>query len=133
MLNILGLELTKLIEVGGEISPLDLAYAHSAKEPGTEEVRDEATSYLEQILPVMLRFMADEYDDTASTIFSLLQVILTAVSVEISLTPRLINYFLVQTRTKVVHRTPERNPPLVPKQSVTSHFGQVEMGREVGS
>jgi exportin-T len=28
----------------------------------------------------MLRFMADDYDDTASTIFPLLQVILTSVS-----------------------------------------------------
>ncbi|KAF9444820.1 ARM repeat-containing protein [Macrolepiota fuliginosa MF-IS2] len=61
MLNVLGLELTKLIE-----------------EPGTEEVCSEATSYLEQVLPVMLRFMADEYDDTASTIFPLLQVVLAS-------------------------------------------------------
>ncbi|KXN89108.1 Exportin-T [Leucoagaricus sp. SymC.cos] len=76
MLNVLGLELTKLMEVGIFQQSLDLAYAHSAKEPGSEEVRSEATSYLEQVLPVMLRFMADEYDDTASTIFPLLQVIL---------------------------------------------------------
>ncbi|XP_006459374.1 hypothetical protein AGABI2DRAFT_201553 [Agaricus bisporus var. bisporus H97] len=57
MLNALGLELMKLIE-----------------EPGTEEIRNEATSYLEQILPVMLRFMEDDYDDTASTVFPMLQV-----------------------------------------------------------
>jgi len=35
---------------------------------------------LTQILPVMLRFMADEYDDTCSTIFPLLSNILSGVS-----------------------------------------------------
>lgn len=35
---------------------------------------------LTQILPVMLRFMADEYDDTCATTFPLLQSILGSVS-----------------------------------------------------
>jgi len=59
---------------------VDLVYTHPAKEPGTEDIRTEATLYLEQVLPVMLRFMADDYDDTASTIFPFLQVVLTKVS-----------------------------------------------------
>ncbi|KIY72334.1 ARM repeat-containing protein [Cylindrobasidium torrendii FP15055 ss-10] len=59
MFNIFGLELTKLDD-----SP-------------DEQVRAEATQYLTQSLPVLVRFMADEYDDTCSTVFPLLQVILT--------------------------------------------------------
>ena len=35
---------------------------------------------LNQILPVLLRFMADRYDDTCSTVFPLLQTILSGVS-----------------------------------------------------
>jgi exportin-T len=42
-------------------------------------VRLEATLLLNEIHPVMLRFMADEYDDTSSTIFPLLQTILSSV------------------------------------------------------
>ncbi|KAF9818874.1 hypothetical protein IEO21_02530 [Rhodonia placenta] len=61
LLNILGLELCKLVE----------------ECPGSE-IRSEASELLQQILPVMLRFMADEYDDTCSTVFPLLQTILTS-------------------------------------------------------
>ncbi|TFK72889.1 ARM repeat-containing protein [Pluteus cervinus] len=42
-----------------------------------EAVRSEASTYLAQALPIMLRFMADEYDDTSNTVFPLLQVILS--------------------------------------------------------
>ncbi|KAI0749767.1 ARM repeat-containing protein [Daedaleopsis nitida] len=59
LLNVLGLELCKLTD-----------------ESPDETVRPEAVQMLTQILPVMLRFMADEYDDTCSTIFPLLQTIL---------------------------------------------------------
>ena len=45
-----------------------------------EDIRSEATIYLEQVLPVILRFLADEYDDTSSTVFPFLQGILTSVS-----------------------------------------------------
>lgn len=38
-----------------------------------------ANELLEQVLPVMLRFMADEYDDTSSTVFPLLTNLFTAV------------------------------------------------------
>ncbi|SJL09633.1 probable Exportin-T [Armillaria ostoyae] len=58
LFNVFGLELTKL-----EDCP-------------NGQVRSEATSYLTQALPVLLRFMADEYDDTSSTVFPLLQAIL---------------------------------------------------------
>jgi len=79
MLSVLGLELAKLVDVGLHCI-LILVHAHPAKEPGTEAICTEANSYLEQVLPVMLRFMADDYDDTASTIFPFLQVVLTKVS-----------------------------------------------------
>ncbi|KAI0359842.1 ARM repeat-containing protein [Trametes cingulata] len=59
LLNVLGLELCKLTD-----------------ECPDESIRSEASQLLNQILPVMLRFMADEYDDTCSTIFPLLQTIL---------------------------------------------------------
>jgi exportin-T len=60
LLNVLGLELTKLIE---EKSSLD--------------VFSEATRLLDQILPLILRFLSDEYDDTCNTVFPVLQAILT--------------------------------------------------------
>ncbi|TCD61869.1 pre-tRNA nuclear export protein [Steccherinum ochraceum] len=59
LLNVLGQELSKLIE-----------------ESPAQDVRDEASQLRSQILPVMLRFMADEYDDTCSTVFPLLQAVL---------------------------------------------------------
>lgn len=46
-----------------------------------DNVRSEALQLLEQVLPVMLRFMADEYDDTASTVFPFLQTVLASVRV----------------------------------------------------
>ncbi|CCM00091.1 uncharacterized protein FIBRA_02118 [Fibroporia radiculosa] len=61
LLNMLGLELCKLID-----------------ECPIGDVRSEANELLQQVLPVMLRFMADEYDDTCSTIFPLLQAILSS-------------------------------------------------------
>ncbi|KAG6331220.1 hypothetical protein ID866_7869 [Astraeus odoratus] len=59
LLNVLGIEISKLVE--------DCA---------KPEVVAEAKEHLNQILPVMLRFMADEYDDTCCTIFPLLQTVL---------------------------------------------------------
>ncbi|CAK5283785.1 unnamed protein product [Mycena citricolor] len=61
LLNVLGLELSKLLEDG--VQP---------------DVRTEASGLLGQILPIMLQFMADEYDDTCTTIFPLLQSILAS-------------------------------------------------------
>ncbi|KAL6302369.1 ARM repeat-containing protein [Sparassis latifolia] len=61
LLNAFGLELCKL-----------------ADECPNADVRSEASRLLHQILPVMLRFMADAYDDTCSTIFTLLQTILSS-------------------------------------------------------
>ncbi|EIW83859.1 ARM repeat-containing protein [Coniophora puteana RWD-64-598 SS2] len=59
LLNALGLELHKLTDDNPK-----------------PEVAAEATQLLSQIHPVLLRFMADEYDDTCSTVFPLLQTIL---------------------------------------------------------
>ncbi|KAG9225031.1 hypothetical protein CCMSSC00406_0001818 [Pleurotus cornucopiae] len=61
LLNIYGLELHKLID-----------------DCSDQAIRTEATQYLNQILPVVLRFMADEYDDTSSTIFTLLHTVLSS-------------------------------------------------------
>ncbi|OAX43155.1 ARM repeat-containing protein [Rhizopogon vinicolor AM-OR11-026] len=62
LLNVLGLELSKLAEAESE----------------KPEVAAEASRLLEQILPVMLRFMSDKYDDTCSTVFPLLQTVLAS-------------------------------------------------------
>ncbi|KAI3604817.1 hypothetical protein WG66_008673 [Moniliophthora roreri] len=59
LLNMLGLELIKL------------------EEAPSEEVRVEASKHLSQILPILLRFLADEYDDTCSTVFPFLQTVLS--------------------------------------------------------
>lgn len=48
-----------------------------------------------QLLPVMLRFLADPYDDTCSTVFPMLQVILSGVSLgTVALSTPMINLFL---------------------------------------
>lgn len=81
LLNVLGQELAKLIDVSGRTTfkcRVPLIRAH--QECSNEEIRTEATNYLLQIQPAMLRFLADDYDDTCSTVFPLLQVILAGVS-----------------------------------------------------
>ncbi|KAG6813913.1 hypothetical protein H0H92_005762 [Tricholoma furcatifolium] len=60
LLNVYGLELAKLTD-----------------DCPNEEIRKEAAKLMSQLLPVMLRFLADTYDDTCSTVFPLLQVILS--------------------------------------------------------
>ncbi|KAF9468102.1 armadillo-type protein [Collybia nuda] len=55
LFNVLGLEMAKL----------------------TDSISAEASTYMTQLLPVMLRFLADPYDDTCSTVFPMLQVILS--------------------------------------------------------
>ena len=81
LLNVLGLELAKLVDVSvshEQVSCLPLIkYVQDCSD---EDIRSEASTYITQIQPVMLRFMADEYDDTCSTVFPLLQNILTTVS-----------------------------------------------------
>jgi hypothetical protein len=44
-----------------------------------DEVRAEGFTLLQQALPIMLRFMEDEYDDTCSTVFPMLQSVLASV------------------------------------------------------
>ncbi|KAH9949908.1 ARM repeat-containing protein [Amylocystis lapponica] len=61
LLNVLGLELCKLVD-----------------ECPNSDVRSDASQLLHQTLPVMLHFMADEYDDTCSTVFPMLQTILAS-------------------------------------------------------
>jgi len=43
-------------------------------------MRAEASGMFEQILPVLLRFLGDGYDDTSSVVFPVLQCILNRVS-----------------------------------------------------
>jgi exportin-T len=86
LLNVLGLELSKLLDVRLILQLwksllADLLFQDTLG----EEVRSEATRLLNQILPVLLRFMADEYDDTCSTVFPLLHTILSSVGVRKSL------------------------------------------------
>ena len=54
-------------------------YFSTKQEALLEDIKQEATQLLNQVLPIMLRFMADEYDDTCSTVFPLLQNILLGV------------------------------------------------------
>ncbi|GLB40453.1 putative ARM repeat-containing protein [Lyophyllum shimeji] len=60
LLNVYGLELAKLTD-----------------DCPNEDIRSEASKHMAQLLPVMLRFLGDPYDDTCSTVFPLLQVILS--------------------------------------------------------
>ncbi|KAG5638768.1 pre-tRNA nuclear export protein [Sphagnurus paluster] len=60
LLNALGLEIAKLTD-----------------DCPAEDIRSEASKLMAQLLPVMLRFLSDAYDDTCSTVFPLLQIILT--------------------------------------------------------
>jgi Exportin-T len=53
--------------------------SHVSKDAPTDEVRSEGSQLLQQTLPVMLRFMEDEYDDTCSTVFPMLQTVLASV------------------------------------------------------
>lgn len=61
LLNVLGLELMKLVD-----------------ECPLEDIRSEASRLLNQTLTAMLHFMADDYDDTCSTIFPMVQTILAS-------------------------------------------------------
>ena len=86
LLNVLGLELIKLADVSHLISKrwysLTLPYSQDAP---ADEVRAESSGLLQQVLPVMLGFMEDEYDDTCSTVFPMLQTILASVCYYVAL------------------------------------------------
>ncbi|KAG6842293.1 pre-tRNA nuclear export protein [Blastosporella zonata] len=60
LLNVLGLEVAKLTD-----------------DCPNDDIRKEASTQMAQLLAVMLRFLADPYDDTCSTVFPLLQIILS--------------------------------------------------------
>lgn len=54
-------------------------------------VRAESSTHLLQIQPVMLRVLADEFDDTCNTVFPLLSTILASVSItESDVAPQLL-------------------------------------------
>ena len=84
LLNVLGQELTKLVDVRAHTTtnycrvPLNVILF--LQDCPNEEIRAEASTYLVQIKPVVLHFLADEYDDTCSTVFPLLHLILNSVS-----------------------------------------------------
>jgi exportin-T len=78
LLNVLGLELCKLSEVcGSRVFSCD--FLTEELQDSQTDLRSEAVRLLEQVLPVMLRFLADDYDDTSSTVFTLLQTVLSNV------------------------------------------------------
>ncbi|KAG6873947.1 pre-tRNA nuclear export protein [Termitomyces sp. Mi166 len=60
LLNVYGLEVAKLTD-----------------DCSNEDIRKEAIKLTAQLLPVLLRFLADTYDDTCSTVFPLLQIFLS--------------------------------------------------------
>ena len=79
LLNVLGLEIMKLIDVCASII-LELVTSHAILQDCPKaDVVAEAKRLQNQILPIMLRFMADDYDDTCSTVFPLLQTVLANV------------------------------------------------------
>ena len=85
LLNVLGQELTKLVDVRAHTTrncrvPLNVMLILFLQDCPSEEIQAEATTYLVQIKPVLLHFLADEYDDTCSTVFPLLHLILSSVS-----------------------------------------------------
>lgn len=81
LLNALGLELIKLVDVSFFMPHRPDLPLIVTQECPDEMVRSEAGRILQDTLFVMLRFMADEYDDTCSTIFPMLQMILASVRV----------------------------------------------------
>jgi exportin-T len=78
LLNVLGLELVKLADVSCSLSHYSII-SSAPKDAPADEVRAEGSGLLQQILPIMLRFMEDEYDDTCSTVFPMLQTVLASV------------------------------------------------------
>ena len=79
LLNVLGLEIMKLIDVCASI-PFEALISHATPQDCPKpEVVTEAKRLHNQVLSVMLRFMADDYDDTCSTVFPLLQTVLANV------------------------------------------------------
>jgi len=83
----------------------------------------------------MLRFMADEYDDTCSTVFPLLQTLLSSVSDGTQcledLTPHLSR--IVQTDSESLRWPPRPRETLFPRISSASHPRKDEMGRKCRS
>lgn len=78
----LGQELVKLWEdvSSNKRSMYTLAQCDACLQNNADEdVRLGAGDLLEQVLPVMLRFLADEYDDTSSTMFPFLTSLFLAV------------------------------------------------------
>ena len=105
LLNVLGLELIKLADVSCSIFQIRNSLT-SPKDAPADEVRTEGSALLQQILPVMLRFMEDEYDDTCSTIFPMLQTVLASVCSSPYSCLLLADMRVVQAEPKTFNRTP---------------------------
>lgn len=99
-----------------------------------EDVKNEATRLLNQALPILLRFMADEYDDTCSTIFPFLQTVLGSVCVLSSLLT-LGSYSTlatVQALQEIIIRTSRRDTTIIPNSVARCHTAEAKMGRRSG-
>ena len=105
LLNVLGLEVIKLADVSRSVFRL-LNSLTSPKDAPADEVRAEGSALLQQILPVMLRFMEDEYDDTCSTIFPMLQTVLASVRSSPYSRPSLADMQVVQAESKTFNSAP---------------------------
>jgi exportin-T len=105
LLNVLGLELIKLADVSCSIFQIHNSLT-SPKDAPADEVRAEGSALLQQILPVMLRFMEDEYDDTCSTIFPMLQTVLASVCSSPYSRLSLADMRVVQAEPKNFNRAP---------------------------
>ena len=99
-----------------------------------EDVKNEATRLLNQTLPILLRFMADEYDDTCSTIFPFLQTVLGSVCF-LSTLLTLGSYSTlatVQARQEIVIRTPRRDTTIILDPAIRRHTAEAKMGGRSG-
>jgi exportin-T len=100
LLNVLGLELAKLADVCLHVS-FDSSFELTLyQENANEKISSEASGMLTHILPVMLQFMADEYDDTCSTIFPLLSNLLSGVSTPLIARGLVLILSIVQTQSE---------------------------------
>ena len=91
-------------------------------------MRSEALKYIIQILPVLLRFLADEYDDTCSTVFPFLQTVLTGVSSSSYSYSLRSSLAIVQESAENLEWSNRRRKTIVLSLSLTSPIGENEVG-----
>jgi exportin-T len=81
--------------LGKLLSTLGLELLDLTKEDLVSEIRTHANQMLEEIYPVTMQFVADEFDDTSSTVFPFVHALLLAVSVQIQCISKSQSHFLI--------------------------------------